>query len=88
MCRPGRSGGSTIAVQPARPAVFVPEAPLYRAATTFLSLAVVTGLFAYDLVGEYSFAVARPLTLAALAVAAVLFVTDAIVSTGEPVESS
>jgi hypothetical protein len=50
-------------------------------------LAVVTGLFAYDLVGEYSFAVARPLAVASLALAAVLFVADAFVTPREPVES-
>lgn len=60
---------------------------MLRTATTLLSLAVVTGVFAYDLIGDYSLAVARPLVLAALVAAAVLFVADAFVKHGEPVES-
>lgn len=60
---------------------------MFRTAATFLSLAVVTGLFAYDLVGDYSLAAARPLALTSLALAAVLFVADAFFTPRESVET-
>jgi hypothetical protein len=66
---------------------FHTRAPVFHTAATLLSLSVVTGLFAYDLVGSYSFDVARPLTLASLALAAVLFIADAIVTALKPAES-
>ncbi len=60
---------------------------MLRIATMLLSLALVTGLFAYDLVGEYSLAVGRPLVLVSLALAAALFIVDAFVAPHDPVES-